>query len=162
MTDKKNLTAVELRDDIDNGVITLASEIAPKLSIDDNGVGTTDDSLFESTLPEGVTLDTVKTVQKHITKFTDSVGLAFGEKSIETMKANKDIQRTTLRVPVGNMTTSALVDRKKIVSNPQDRSKPLEFHANLVAGTEYRNAKKKGNMGKTVKYLRALGDEEFS
>jgi hypothetical protein len=64
-----------------------------KVAIDPTtGLATLQDDAYASTLPEGITNETVKAIHKHNTNFITAMGLAVGEAAIPVMKKHADLQ----------------------------------------------------------------------
>ena len=78
------------------------------------------DSVFEETLPEGLTPEVVKKVNDHVTDFVTAGYVAFAQHSADVMASNKDIDETT-----GTLGTGALgditysFDRQKTINPPK-------------------------------------------
>ncbi len=78
------------------------------------------DSVFEETLPEGLTPEVVKKVNDHVTDFVAAGYVAFAKHSADVMASNKDIDETT-----GTLGTGALgditysFDRQKTINPPK-------------------------------------------
>ncbi len=78
------------------------------------------DSVFEETLPEGLTPEVVKKVNDHVTDFVAAGYVAFAQHSADVMASNKDIDETT-----GTLGTGALgditysFDRQKTINPPK-------------------------------------------
>lgn len=78
------------------------------------------DSVFEETLPEGLTPEVVKKVNEHVTDFVAAGYVAFAQHSADVMASNKDIDETT-----GTLGTGALgditysFDREKTINPPK-------------------------------------------
>ena len=78
------------------------------------------DSVFEETLPEGLTPEVVKKVNEHVTDFVAAGYVAFAQHSADVMASNKDIDETT-----GTLGTGALgditysFDRQKTINPPK-------------------------------------------
>lgn len=78
------------------------------------------DSVFEETLPEGLTSEVVKKVNEHVTDFVAAGYVAFAQHSADVMASNKDIDETT-----GTLGTGALgditysFDRQKTINPPK-------------------------------------------
>ncbi len=78
------------------------------------------DSVFEETLPEGLTPEVVKKLNDHLTDFVAAGYVAFAQHSDDVMASNKDINETT-----GTLGTGALgditysFDREKTINPPK-------------------------------------------
>lgn len=82
-----------------NQIDALATDLAPQIEVKE-GVATIAADAYVKSLPEGITLDTVKKLKEHDAVFFPAVTKAFGEKSIETMKADDKIEQLDLSVPM--------------------------------------------------------------
>ncbi len=78
---------------------TLATALAGQIEIKDGAAVIAADAYVKS-LPEGLTLDTVKALQEHNANFYPAVTKAFGEKSIEAMKTDAKLNQLDLSVPM--------------------------------------------------------------
>lgn len=77
--------------------------VAKTLQIDEStGVGTVSKETYEQTLPEGITIDTVKTLQEHNGYFIAAASKALGEAAIPVLKKNAELEKVTLSIPVGH------------------------------------------------------------
>lgn len=75
---------------------------------------TTKDGLYESTLPEGLTIDIVKNVQDHNSTFVAAGAHAFGKLAVDAMKANKGLDKLTVDITMcGKDSVSYTVDREQ-------------------------------------------------
>ena len=78
------------------------------------------DSVFEETLPEGLTPEVAKKLNDHLTDFVAAGYVAFAQHSADVMASNKDIDETT-----GTLGTGALgditysFDRQKTINPPK-------------------------------------------
>jgi hypothetical protein len=116
-------------------VQTLAERIIAETTIDNaTGVGAAPDDLYERTLPEDLTMETVTKVTDHNTTFIAAATDAAGKLAVKAMKENKDLQRATVPFNMGvrdQVTVS--VDRKATYPNPQKPEEPIvKFGATTV------------------------------
>ena len=77
-------------------------------------------SVFEETLPEGLTPEVVKKVNDHVTDFVAAGYVAFAQHSADVMANNKDINETTGTIgtgALGDITYS--FDREKTINPPK-------------------------------------------
>lgn len=94
------------------------AEVARKaVKIDGTKVGFESD-LYEKTLPEGVTPDLVKKVQKHNSDFAVATRAVAGESSIGVMAEHKDLKQVTTKIKAFNDTFVHAHNRSKVVRNP--------------------------------------------
>lgn len=77
-----------------------------------------DDKLFESTLPEGLSLKHVKEVQSHIRNVATALMQIAGEESIDVFKKNNDVNTVALSVNAGHQKINAVSKRTHVTRNP--------------------------------------------
>ena len=78
------------------------------------------DSVFEETLPEGLTPEVVKKVNDHVTDFVAAGYVAFAQHSADVMASNKDIDETTGTLGTGALGDSTYsFDRQKTINPPK-------------------------------------------
>lgn len=118
------------------------------------------DSVFEETLPEGLTPEVVKKVNDHVTDFVAAGYVAFAQHSADVMASNKDIDETT-----GTLGTGALgditysFDRQKTINPP----KGDPFVQKLAGRVNVRfKSGESGSLLKTAREeVRALADKSL-
>lgn len=81
----------------------MANELKERLTYDDTGTGQFDgaEDVFVKYLPEGLTLDNVKSVQETLLDYSAAQTLAQGEKSQELLTNNRDLQSTSVKSRIG-------------------------------------------------------------
>jgi hypothetical protein len=82
-----------------NQIDALASTLGAQIEIKEGAAIISADAYVKS-LPEGLTMETVKALQEHNSVFFPAVTKAFSEKSIEAMKADDKIEQLDLSVPM--------------------------------------------------------------
>jgi len=92
---KENPMKAETKKTID----TLAESLKGQIEVKDGAASIAADAYVKS-LPEGVTMEVVKTIQDHNANFFPAATKAFGEKAIEAMKADDKITQLDLTVPM--------------------------------------------------------------
>lgn len=104
---------------VNEKVIEMAKLIEMGLTMDNStGVCTAGDDLFEKTLPEDLSIDTVRQVSKHNSTFVAAATQAFGNLSIAAMAGNKKLEETTVTIPmVAKDTLSVSMKRSKTWTN---------------------------------------------
>lgn len=106
-------------------------------------------SVFEETLPEGLSPEVVKKVNDHVTDFVAAGYVAFAQHSADVMASNKEINETQ-----GTISTGALgditysFDRQKTINPPKGES----FVQKLAGRTNVRF--KSGESGPLLKTAR--------
>jgi hypothetical protein len=87
--------------DVKANVREMADTLKAGIALNDAGQPALAADAYESTLPEGMTLDARKAWEKHDNTFMCASALAFGEFSAEHMAKNKDVDQTNTRVVMG-------------------------------------------------------------
>ena len=98
-------------------VVRIAGILKDQFSLDKTTGDITqgsEDSLYEKSLPEDLTMPTVKKVHGHDRHFTAALTQVVGELSLEGFKENKDLQQTNVKVSTdGRSSVTIKHDRKK-------------------------------------------------
>lgn len=118
------------------------------------------DSVFEETLPEGLTPEVVRKLNDHVTDFVAAGYVAFAQHSADVMASNKDINETT-----GTLGTGALgditysFDREKTINPPKGEP----FVQKLAGRVNVRfKSGESGSLLKTAREeVRALADKSL-
>lgn len=112
MTETKKIS---LHDD----VAALSTKISEGIKIDAKAAtATAGESLYKDNLPEGLTMETVKSVSDYNTTFVAAGAHAFGEAAVAAMKGSKNLDRISVDIPMGVKDhVSYTVDRIKEVAN---------------------------------------------
>ena len=102
-------------------VLEIANAAKAKMKAD-GGMVELDKEFYAETLPEGLTMDTVKQLQKHNANVVAGVGMAFGEVSIEAMKKDKQLKETQFSTNIGKDTVGGVFRREyeKSMGIPKD------------------------------------------
>lgn len=102
-----------------NETITVLSEqLAKKVTIE-NGKAVIVADAFESTLPEGMTLDTVKAVQQHESDFESALAHRVGIAAVDAMKADATLADVKGTTKMGSVGLTAKVARSAAYPNPR-------------------------------------------
>jgi hypothetical protein len=129
-------------DKVNNEVKAISTGFG-KMVFDDAGVAIIAKDLFEKTLPEGLTMESVKAVQDHILNFSDGGTLALGEAGIEHLKAHPDLAFVTMKVKLGRDQLSGSFTRTANYRNVSTGAPIVKFGVSdtkLVIG---KNSKRK-------------------
>lgn len=88
----------------------------------DGGMVNLDKEHYAESLPEGLSMETVKHLQKHNANYVAGVGRAFGEVSIEAMKKDNQLKETQLSTNIGKDTVGGVFRREyeKSMGIPKD------------------------------------------
>jgi hypothetical protein len=101
--------------EIKKEVLDLSEKIGKGLSLDGNVV-TASDGLYESLLPEGVSMDLLERVQAHDTEVLAATALAVGQLGNKAMKKDETLNKISLVMPtVGKDTFGFAYDRSRQV-----------------------------------------------
>lgn len=137
-------------------VRTIADELKAAASIDAaSGVGAVDgfEDIVHKHLPASLSADGLKDAQGFLIDVTAAQTLAFGELSQNTMLANPELQRTTLRSKLGHSAIDTSYTREKSgTTNGVEWKKRGVAKSDLIIGTGRRNSNYKDVVG-------YLGDE---
>lgn len=82
-----------------NQIDTLSADLKGQIEVKE-GAATIAADAYVKSLPDGITLDTVKKLQEHNAVFYPAVTKAFGDCAIEAMKADKKLESLDLSVPM--------------------------------------------------------------
>lgn len=107
-----------------------------------------DSGLYEQTLPEGITADMVKRVQKHNSDFVVATRAVGGESAIAVMAKDKTVLKVTSNIKCFNDTVSHVHNRSKVVRNPTNGAEKTVYGSGTskvtVGGTKNSAAQMKG------------------
>jgi hypothetical protein len=101
-------------------IIAMSSIITKGLAVDKKeGTITAGADIFQSTLPEDLSMETVQKVREHNTTFVAAGAHSFGTASIDLLAGNKKLDRITTEISLGG---------KDNVTYSMDRSKTTVDH----------------------------------
>ena len=127
---------------VSENVSRVAKIVAADLGKAEAGIIPTTPELFESTLPEGLTMENVKAVQNHTRDFIAGAGLAVGEEGIKLMTADKALESVSIKTKVVNDVMETQFLRSKEVPDGKG-----EGGRKAVAGYLASKYKVSGGMG---------------
>lgn len=113
--------------DIKAPVLELSAKIKSQLKAE-AGVISSPKDLFEATLPEGVTLDTVKAVDQAKTTFVAAYTNAVGETAHALMAGDKTLETVTAKADVNKDVLSVAVLRTETRPDPQNPGQTKTAH----------------------------------
>lgn len=87
--------------EINAHVRTLADSLKASMTGGENGAVVADAAWYAGSLPEGIKIETVNTLQEHNTAVTAAAAVAMGEYMAPIFEANKDLKEATTFVAVG-------------------------------------------------------------
>lgn len=150
-TEKTEVTEKDLKP----ATVDLAKTLRKEIKIDAQGVGTVTEDLFIKSLPEEITVEHIKALQKHTTEFVAAATLAFGEESNAVLKKNASLPKTSLVIPtVGRDTINIQVDRRKEASNPANRDEKIVTYGS--ASVSIKTTAEKGSSGELSRVRKVL------
>lgn len=108
-------------------VLALSKKIEEAMAIDNNtGIVTTGGDIYETTLPEGITIETVNTIEKHNGDFIAASAHAIGQVAVNAMKDHSALASAETVIKMGGRNELGLtVERERTYRNPQDATKPV-------------------------------------
>ena len=123
VTEDKKLS--ELRTDVK----TIVDSIDGKIKIAKDGALTVEDNLFESTLPEGLTMDQITAGRNHTANFVSAGQYVFGRKAVDALAKNKELTEIEGSLSLGGKDSVKYnVERKHTYMNRMGANKdnPVE------------------------------------
>lgn len=87
--------------DIKPHVIALAAKLKPGLKLGEGGVIIADKDLYEQSLPDELTMDSVNAVYAHTENLVAGLTLATGEIAEEAMKKDKKLDSVSSELKIG-------------------------------------------------------------
>lgn len=105
----------------------LAKTIKAGMKLGDGGAITTEADLYERTLPEDLSMETVSKVYGHTTDVVAAMTLATGELGAEALKKNKKLDSVSSEMKIGkhaDISVGYLRSKTSTVRNPADPSQP--------------------------------------
>lgn len=142
--------------EIKSHIRTLADTLAAEIEISKEGVATVKEGAFERTLEgTGLTLEQAEKASAHIGNLAAATVLAFGEKAVDVVAKNKDLDRISIVLPTtGKDSIKADYFRSKDYPNPKEGGTKT-VHGVVTVQAETYGA---GNRGQ-VKAARAVINE---
>ena len=146
--------------DIKPEVIAISEKIAADVKYDAaTGVGVTSAALYESLLPEGLTMEHVLALQDHNTNVFAGAAHAVGTTSIPLMVEHKDLNKTTVQIAVGKKDLIRVnFDRERTFPDNANKgtiNKPGQVNVDFV---QY-GTKNRGEVTKVKSFLTSMAME---
>lgn len=146
-------------------VLELANKIEASTKLDKaTGIGAVEGDVYGDNLPEGITMDTVKTVNGYDADYVAAGTYAFGKMSVDAMKSNKKLESTSVELSMGpNMTTVSFQRSKEYTNSLAKEGESNKITKFGVATTtfEVRGGKNSGELKKARQELSALAQAAF-
>jgi hypothetical protein len=87
------------------------------------------DDIYESTLPEGISLDVVNKIEKHNGNFIAASTYALGRVGTKALAENKKLDTVETVIKMGGRNVLGLtMERQRTYPNPQDKENPIVKH----------------------------------
>ena len=115
-------------------------------------------NIIETNLPEGLTIEMVKSVQEHENTVVCALTQAWGEKAINEMVTN-DEARSEGKFKFGENHVTVTTNRTRTHSNPRDPATPIVKYGYTVASVR---SNRGADYDKVMKELTELGESVFN
>lgn len=139
----------------------IADDLKPAITINsDTGIAEapTAGDIFAKHLPEGVTMETVKTVQDSLLTFAAAQTLAHGEVQQASMVANKGQDKGTLKTSIGFSSIESSYERSRSGNSPSGAWKKHGVaKTDVVLGA----GRKKAQLNQVYNHLSAEAESVF-
>lgn len=136
---------------ISEGVYALSRLIKDQMKIGEGGVVDVPKDIFETTLPDGLTMADVKRVQDHTSAVVSATGLALGELGQSHFKKNKTVDQLSVEFGIGKDKLGEAYQRERVVSDGKG-GQQIKY-GNLVAKYTVNGAGNKGTFKKVRDFL---------
>ena len=146
-------------------VLALAGKIEASIKLDKaTGIAAAEGDVYGENLPEGISMDTVKTINRYDANYVAAGTYAFGKVSVEAMKSTKKLDHTSIELQMGPNVTTVSFDRQKEYTNSLAKEgEPNKITKWGVSTTtfEVRGGKNSGELKKARQELNALAQAAF-
>lgn len=108
-------------------VLDLSTKIEAAMAIDvTTGIVTTESNIYETSLPEGISLDLVNRIETHNNNFIAGAAHAVGRIGVNAMKDNTSLNSAETLIRMGGKNELGLtVERERTYRNPKDQENPV-------------------------------------
>lgn len=141
---------------ISDAVKAIAAAAKKQMTIGEGGVVEVPKDFYESLLPEGVTVATVKAVQAADRNILAGTALALGEIGLAGFKKDKKLESVTLSAKAVNNKFNLKCDRTRTSRNPADGSEIVK-HAVISASVQVAGTGSGGEFGRVKQFVAAQG-----
>lgn len=143
--------------EIKKEVLDLSKKIGDGLSLGEKGIIAPAEGLYETLLPEGLSMDTLERVQAHNTEVLAATMHAVGKIAIPAMQKDDTLNKVTLELPtVGKDTFSFAFDRSRQVRDgapgDKDAGMKTKYGISTIAVDIY-GAGNRGDVGAVKSFL---------
>jgi hypothetical protein len=156
---KTNETEIKLKDE----VLQMAEKIEKGLKLDNKtGIASSEDNLYESLLPEDLTIETVKAVSAHNSNFIAAGTYAFGNVAINAMAKHKDLEKASAEIKMaGRDVLNLNIDRSKNYTDHLHGSGETTKYGVVTASYDVRAGKNSGELKKARAAIADLAMEKL-
>lgn len=140
-------------------ITALAKDLKAGMKLGDGGVISADKDLYENTLPEDLTMDTVKKVYGHTEDVVAAMTLATGELGEAAMKKNKKLDSVSSELKIGKhaeINVGYLRSQEQTIrnmQNPKEPPKKVTKHGVTTARVKTFGQKNRGELKKVRAHL---------
>lgn len=139
-------------------VSVIADKIKGKISIDKTGLGTAEDGLFASALPEDLDMKTVQKAHDYTRDFTAATAKVFGEAAQEAMVKDKKLETATITIETTKGgSVSHNYERSKTYPN-MSGGEPIQQYGVLTSKVTQQAGRNIGDLGKVRKALKEAAE----
>lgn len=145
-------------------VLAMAEKIEKGLKLDHKtGIAAADDNLYESLLPEGLTVETVKAVGTHNSNFIAAGTYAFGSVAVQAMSKHKDLEKASGEIKMaGRDVLNLHIDRSKTYTDHLHGSGDTVKFGVVTASYDIRAGKNSGELKKARTLVAELAMAKLS
>lgn len=155
MTDEKKISA---------DVVAMAKVIEKNIEIDHKtGIGSEKEGVFEKTLPEDLSMDTVKRVGDHNSSFIAAGALAFGNLAVKAMQKNAELTETDIQLKMtGRDHVGYHMNRTKEYQNHLSGGGAVVKHGVLTTDYHVSGGRNSGELKRVREHLAEAADKAFA
>lgn len=130
------------------------------------GIITANDGLYKECLPDGLNMDTIRTVHTHDHDFIAASALAVSNIGLKAMMAHSELDEVTAHVPLsGRNATDISYVRNRVFPNIKDSSnpnaEPIVAHGVLTVKTHFTSAGNTGEIARVRQWAKAQAAESL-
>lgn len=123
-----------------------------------------DGALYANTLPEGVTMAVVDSIDKHRESYVAAVNYLGGHKALDAFAADDKLEQASIEAPMGRDTVKVNIARRKTGTIQLGEKKGTPWEAYCVGTTtiKSRASSKGGQLGRVLGHLKTIGAERLA
>lgn len=130
-------------------IVELSEKLAKGITINGKeGTATADKDLYEKNLPEGLAMDTVRSVRDYNTTFVAAGAHAFGTSAVEAMNKNKNLDNLNVEISMGDKdNVSYSIQRSKTtIDHLHKKGEEITKYGVLTTSMEVNAGKNSGQL----------------